>query len=170
MDSIRQKILYILKDFEYRNKEQCPFLKSKIIIIGSACGAYMDYFELPSVTDVDIYPLDFLSYPLFPTKEIDIVLRLLVLDGWEDRVIEKDGFMFLSPLDLLVCSTAGALIKMKPSTIAHTGKLLNYLNMTVDEFMPILDTALANSTERNKPIMVERKHLLYEWYGGTTSD
>lgn len=154
---MKNNILSILQTFQSKNAVS----SSDFIVGGSACGVYTDCLTIDTLSDVDIYVLNNVRCRHCPGT--DLLARMLYLPDWKDRLLEKDGFYFLSPLDLLVQETAGALLKQKSSTINNVMQLLSYLNMTVDEYIPILDTALAINTERKKDVMVANKSLLYEW-------
>lgn len=118
--------------------------ESDFLIGGSSCGNYMGYFTLASVRDIDVFTFRE-NVELIKTPRIDTIRSFYLLHGYQERIIIKDNIQFLSPIDLLINQTACALIKLKIRDIEYIGHLLQYLNLTVDEFIPIFLNSVENS-------------------------
>lgn len=156
-------ILRKVKEFQIVNN-----LSTKDFIIGgSSCASFMDYFILKHVNDVDIFT-DIDAENITKTSSIDIVDKCFGPQGYKDRAIKKDEFYFLAPEDLLAHECAAALVKFKVNNIEYIGQLLRYLNLTVDEYIPVF-TEIINASnyfsEERKNLILRRIYLLRKWHG-----
>lgn len=117
------------------------------LIVGSSCASYMSYFMLNEVRDVDIFMLNNINCEtLVKTDNIDILSRINIPDGYMNRIVEKDGYLFLSKEDLLISMSLSVLLKMKRRNMSYVRLLLIDLDMNVDEFIELLITSITNMT------------------------
>lgn len=151
-------IITIIEKFRQENN----LAKTDFVIGGSSCASYMNYLILKRVNDVDI----FLINPNIQRKKtsyIDILRICFAADGWQNRVIEKDGYLFLAPEDFLLQECAGALIKGKLRNIEYVGRMLKYLNLSSEQVISMLQAYVPTNTsltEEWKEMILNRMQRL----------
>lgn len=116
---------------------------SEFVIGGSSAASYMNYFVIKRVNDIDIY----IDKPdLIHTGRIDTIKQCWICNSnYQSRVVEKDGYFFLSPEDLLLTESLGAIVKLKINNVEYCRRMLRYLNLSVDDFLPTVLEAIEQS-------------------------
>lgn len=137
-------IKHIIQTFQEENN-----LNSKdFVVIGSSCASYMNYLILKTVRDVDIHVFDRQKRErCIKTHGVDLIKHMLLPSEYKNRLVEKDGYYFLSKEDFLVNACSAGLLKTKGKDILYSRIILLELEMSGSEFYNMM-TAVLPSLEK----------------------
>lgn len=163
----RHKI--IIKKYIEEFKNTNNLNNKDFVIIGSSCASYMDYIILRNVRDIDIYLLDKDLYEkCLITKRVDLIQHILLPSDFTDRLVEKDGYYFLSEKDFLMNVCCGGLYKLKSKDILYTKTMLAKLNISCDDIyntmqniLPVLKESINYPPATDK--ISSRLHLIKKY-------
>lgn len=133
---------------------------------GSSCCSYMNYFILNEVRDVDIFLMK--AIDVEKTEGIDIIVSRAIT-GYKPELVEKDGIYFLSPMDLTIDCAVKAILRRKKQSTIYFKLLLNYMDITVEEFQKHFEKEFEQHVFnfKNKDAAIEairnNMYLLQEW-------
>lgn len=118
-DVNKTKIFNCLQEFRANNTDV-----SQIIVLGSSCMLCMDYAYKADITDVDIF-CDRYRHEVTMAKDIDVMEpnRLFLPSDYKTRLVECNGFFFLSKEDLII-NMISTFYKQKESNRSYLEILL----------------------------------------------
>lgn len=160
-----KRIIEILDNFKTVNN----LTSEDFYVTGSSCASYMNYFITKHYRDVDVIlknGIDKKSLTLTPG--IDVLSTDFIPEKYRHALIYKDGYYFCMAEDLLMHATMKAICSLKINSIEYIGILLKYLNLTVDEYQPVFEKIIDESTyfvPEGKDKIKNKLWLLKKWHG-----
>ena len=169
-DCHNQRILHLLNDFQTINH-----LKAEdFYITGSSCASYMNYIITKEERNVDIIlnNKNINKVNLIIISGINIISQDFINQNQRHKYIFKDGYCFCSAEDLLVHTTMRAYVTLKENSIELTSLLLDYMNLTVSEYLPMFCDIANNSkilSDEHKIKLQQRLYLIHKWHNPLVS-
>lgn len=141
----------LLMDFQQKNNNMS---KEKMIILGSSCGQYMNYFITCQFNDLDLYLLQ-KDENYQKVNGVDFLFDPFLHPDYRKRLVLKDGFYFLSKEDLIINILSSG-IKAKISTDVYITTLMFSFMDRIEYIGSLLEEAIVN--------FVANRTELYENY------
>lgn len=134
-------------------------------IAGSSCCSYMNYLILDRVRDIDVFLTK--DIQVEKTEGIDIISNQ-VIQNYVPELVEKDGFYFLTPWHVTAKCAVKALLRRKKQSVIYFRFLLDYMNMTIEEFQERFEQEVEQhvfpySDKDALEIVKNNMHLLQNW-------
>lgn len=140
-EECKRTIQRTLIEFQQKNKN---ISKDNMIVLGSSCGQYMDYFITCRFRDLDLYVLQ-REEGYEKVNGVDLLFDPFLHPNYKKRLVLKDGYFFLSKEDLIINILSSG-IKAKVSTdIYITTLMFSFLNR-IDYVVSLLEEAYSNFT------------------------
>lgn len=164
-DCHNERILNLLNEFKTVNH-----LKAEdFYVTGSSCASYMNYIITEKERDVDIIlnNENISKSNLIAIPGIDIISKDFINKENRHEYIFKDGYYFCSAEDVLVHVSMKAYVTLQENPKDFVSLLLDYLNLTVKEYLPVFCDIANNSrllSDEHKNRLLPRLYLMYKWH------